>query len=109
MYLKARNKTVVCLNFTYPLKIDKIYAKMSSDRIPQEYSPGLDRDQTVARPQPHIMHQGIYDCGQSTTSHWGVGLDRSVRLRSADNLIRKAFQFKKLLAMKFTTQHHFYQ
>ena len=32
VYLKDRNKTVVCLNFTYPLKIDKIYAKMSSDR-----------------------------------------------------------------------------
>ena len=40
MYLKDRNKTFVCLNFTYTLKIDEIYAKMSSDRIPQEYSSG---------------------------------------------------------------------
>ena len=40
VYLKDRNKTIVYLNFTYILKIDKIYAKMSSDRIPQEYSSG---------------------------------------------------------------------
>jgi len=39
-YLTDRNKTVVCLNFTYTLKIDKMYAKMTSDRIPQEYSSG---------------------------------------------------------------------
>jgi len=42
VYLKDRNKTVVYLNFTYTHKIDKIYAQMSSDRIPQEYSSGCD-------------------------------------------------------------------
>ena len=40
VYLKDRIDTVVCISFTSHLKIDKIYAKMSSDRIPQEYSSG---------------------------------------------------------------------
>jgi len=59
VYLKDRNKTVVCLSFTSPLKIEKNYAKMSSDRIPQEYSSGRDPDATPAEREGKTFFEGL--------------------------------------------------
>ena len=100
-------------------RLSCFYPKIHQNRIHHEYSPGLNWPKRQIRFYVNTENRGVVitEAGShlrpidSCITHLKAqGPSRTYNESEEEglNFIRKAFQFKKLLAIKFTTQHHLY-